>query len=212
MLGSEQIDACTRYVMERARFVIESFGPRPPGSDAERQTQELVKADLEQCCDGPVTFEAFQVAQKAFFSMQMVGGVLALGAFVGYWVHPAIAFALVTLAAIVMYNQLLRYRLFLDPFFPKKTSYNVAGRQSPAGPIKRRIILNGHPDAAYEWRFNYLAPKQFPFIVLYSLLGLVVTIFGSGIATLAVWIAPESSRWLVVGIGCLLGLFVPGSV
>ncbi|HRI88402.1 MAG TPA: M20/M25/M40 family metallo-hydrolase [Candidatus Hydrogenedentes bacterium] len=212
MLGSEQIDACTRYVMERARFVIESFGPRPPGSDAERQTQELVKADLEQCCDGPVTFEAFQVAQKAFFSMQMVGGVLALGAFVGYWVHPAIAFALVTLAAVGMYNQLLRYRLFLDPFFPKKTSYNVAGRQSPAGPIKRRIILNGHPDAAYEWRFNYLAPKQFPFIVLYSLLGLVVTIFGSGIATLAVWIAPESSRWLVVGIGCLLGLFVPGSV
>ena len=126
MLSDEQVRACARYVLERARFVIESFGTRPPGSGAERQAQELVKADLETCCDGPVAFEEFRVAQKAFFSMQAVGGVLTLAGVALYWVHPALTLLSGLAAAIVMYNQLLRYHLFLDPFFPKKPSYNVA--------------------------------------------------------------------------------------
>lgn len=212
ILNSEQVRVCTHYVMDRARYVIESFGPRPPGSEAERKTQELVKADLEACCDGPVAFEEFPVAQKAFFSMQAISGVLTLGAVVVYWIHPALTLALAVAAATVMYHQLLRYHLFLDPFFPKKPSYNVAGRQTPAGKIERRIILNGHPDAAYEWRFNYLAPKWFPLMVLYTLIGLAALLAGSSVAVLALLIAPASLAWLVYAIGLALLFLVPAGV
>lgn len=203
---------CARYVMERARFVIESFGLRPPGSEAERKAQEVVKAELEGCCDGAVSMEAFPVAQKAFFSMQAVGGVLTLAGALLYWVHPLITLALALIALTVLYHQLLRYHLLLDTFFPKKTSYNVAGRQLPAGPVKRRIILNGHPDAAYEWRFNYLAPKLFPLITFYTLVGLfavfVVGLVGSGILLFG---APEH-QWLLRPVGLAMFLFLPGAV
>ncbi len=212
MLNKEQIAACTQYVMERARFVIESYGLRPPGSEAERKTQELVKSDLEACCDGPVSMEEFPVAQKAFFSMQAIGGVLTLTGFVLYWVHPAFALLLGLAAIFILYHQLLKYHLLLDTFFPKKPSYNVAGKQSPSGPMKRRFILNGHPDAAYEWRFNYLAPKYFPLIVLYTLAGLVVALLGSGIATVATLLAPESTGTLTTTIGYVMAAFVPGSI
>ena len=212
MLTDAQITECARYVMDRARHVIESFGPRPPGSEAERKTQELVKADLEACCDGPVLMEEFQVAQKAFFSMQSISGVLTLAAVGLYWVHPAWTFLMAVLSAVVMYNQLLRYRLFLDPFFSKKTSYNVSGRVSPKGKVERRIILNGHPDAAYEWRFNYLAPKLFPAIVLYTLAGLVVLLGGSLIAVVALFLAPVASASFVYAIGIVVLLFASAGV
>lgn len=209
MLRDDQIRECTAYVLQRARFVIESFGPRPPGSEAERKTQELVKEDLEACCDGPVTFEEFQVAQKAFFCMQAVGGALTLAGLALYWIHPALTLCLGVAAAVVMYNQLLRYRLFLDPFFPKKPSYNVAGRQSPANAVERRIILNGHPDAAYEWRFNYLAPKRFPILVLYTLIGMVLLLVGSALATVAQLVAPAASSGLIYAIGLAMLLLAP---
>src|SRR5690606_13329622 len=76
-------------------------------------------------------------------------------------------------ALSVLYFQLVRYKLLLDPFFPKKTSYNVYGALKPSGEVKRRIILNGHPDGAYEWRFNFLMPKRFPLFVAGSLLGMI---------------------------------------
>ena len=212
MLTDAQIAECARYVMDRAKHVIESYGPRPPGSEAERKTQELVKADLEACCDGPVSIEEFQIAQKAFFSMQSISGALTLAAVGLYWVHPIWTFVLAVLSAVVMYNQLLRYHLFLDPFFPKKPSHNVAGRVSPRGKVERRIILNGHPDAAYEWRFNFLAPKWFPAIVLYTLLGLIVLLGGSLIAAIALVLAPVASTWFVYAIGIVVLLFAPAGV
>ncbi|MCC6154463.1 MAG: M20/M25/M40 family metallo-hydrolase [Candidatus Hydrogenedentes bacterium] len=212
MLTESQIANCARYVLERARYVIESFGPRPPGSEAERKTQELVKADLEAYCDGPVSIEEFRVAQKAFFSMQAISGVLTLAAVGLYWVHPIWTFVMATLSAVVMYNQLLRYHLFLDPFFPTKTSCNVSGRIAPKGKVERRIILNGHPDAAYEWRFNYRAPRLFPATVLYTLLGLIVLLVGSIVGTVALLAAPVTLGWLVYAIGILIALFAPAGV
>lgn len=212
LLDEAQRDACAQYVLDRARFVIESFGPRPPGSEAERRTQELVRADLEGCCDGPVSFEEFAVAQKAFFSMQRISGVLTVAAVAAYWAHPALGMLFALAAAVVMYQQLLRYRLFLDPLFPKKPSYNVAGKQSPAGATKRRIILNGHPDAAYEWRFNYLAPKWFPRIVLYTLIGLLLLVAGTTFGTILAVLVPDSTRGIVRGIGVVLLFAAPGGV
>ena len=212
MLNEAQIRACSQYVLQRARYVIETFGPRPPGSVTERRTQELVKADLEASCDGPVTFEEFRVAQKAFFAMQAVGGALTLAAIALYWVHPAIALLLALTSATVMYNQLLRYRQFLDPFFPKKPSYNVAGRQRPSQRIERRVILNAHPDAAYEWRFNFLAPKWFPLLVLYTLVSLVALLLGAAIATTAVLVAPAVASELGHWIGIALLALAPAGV
>ena len=212
MLNSQQLDTATAYVTERARFVIESFGPRPPGSEAERKTQELVREDLRAVCDGEVTMEEFPVAQKAFFCMQAIGGVLTLAAFSTYWLHPAWALFFTLASLFILYHQLLRYHLLLDPFFPKKPSFNVAGRQLPKGEVKRRIILNGHPDAAYEWRFNYLAPKYFPLITAYTIVGLVVMLLGSAVATVAALFFPASSGGLLTIIGGILAVFVPGGI
>ena len=131
-MGGFDRDACVAYVLSKTREVV-AFGQRPPGSPAEMQAQQVVKAELEACCDGPVALEEFQVAQKAFMGMQRVCAVLLLLAAVGYWVSPWCAAPLSLVALVVIVQQLVRYKLLLDPYFPKKPSSNVDGRVAPSG-------------------------------------------------------------------------------
>lgn len=186
MLNDSRLQECAAYVTERTKHVIETFGPRAPGSEAERKTQELVKNELEAICDGAVIMEPFAVAGKAFFAMQAVSSLLLLISVFALAIHPLLSLALDALAFTVIYFQLVRYKLFLDPFFPKSTSYNVYGSIRPKGEIRRRIILAGHADAAYEWRFAYLFPGRFRYVMMLLIVG-VAGIVLLHIAAVAAW-------------------------
>lgn len=201
--------ACTAYVIDKTREVC-AFGQRPPGSNAETKAQHLVKFELEGCCDGPVSIEPFQVAQKAFMGQHAVCAALLLAASVGYWISPWCAAPLSLLALLVIVQEVLRYKQFIDPFFPKQTSHNVYGRVAPEGPMKRRIVLNGHPDAAYEWHFLYHYPKIFPLFVISSLAGLFAKV-ALDVAFLLLsngWETGYTGPWLYLGLAQLL--FLPG--
>lgn len=216
MLNAEQTSACAHYVLDKTRHVIDSFGPRPPGSEAEAKTQQLVAQELEAVCDGEVKVEPFLVAPKAFMGMQRVAGLLAIVATVYYWfsAHGAVLFS--GTAILILFFQLVRYRQLLDIFARKSTSFNVSAVQKPTGEVKRRIILNAHPDAAYEWRFNYSVPKLFPWLTRFSVIALIgkfltdaaFLLLGGG------WEGGYTGLWLYVGIfqlclipGALVGVF-----
>jgi len=104
------------------------------------------------------------------------------------------------MAAFVL--ELGLYKQFLDPLFPKKTSYNVFGSQQPEGAAIRRVVINGHPDGAYEWNFNYRVPKLFVPITASAILGIffkmvsdaAFVLLGNG------WADGYSGVWMIVGI------------
>ena len=171
-MGAFDRDACVAYVLEKTREAI-AFGPRPAGSPAEALTQRMVRAELAASCDGDVSLESFPVAQKAFMGQHRVCAVLMLVGSLGFLVSPWYSLPFTILAMVVIVQELLRYKLFIDPFFPKQTSHNVLGRQRPQGETRKRVVLSGHADAAYEWFFLYRFPKVFPLIVAASLLGLL---------------------------------------
>ena len=207
-------DACTRFVLDKAREIC-TFGQRPPGSAAEQRAQELVRDELAGFCDVPPVMEPFQVAQKAFMGQHRVCGVLMLLAAIGYWISPWCAAPFSLLAFVVIIQEVLRYKLFIDPFFPKQTSFNVYGRVAPSGPLRRRVVLNGHPDGAYEWFFLYNYPKIFPVFVITSLVGMLAKIvidlafliFSEG------WHCGYTGTWYYVGLfqlvllpSCVIGI------
>lgn len=88
MLVQDLADNTADYVLQTARQVVDSFGPRPPGSDGEERAQRFLQDELARVTDGPVRFEAFPVAQKAFFSTPRITGALLFEAIVGWWVSP----------------------------------------------------------------------------------------------------------------------------
>lgn len=210
MLDTNQIEACAAYVLEHTRIVVERCGDRPPGSEGERRAVEYVRDELAECVDKPVELETFPVAPKAFMSFPRVSGCLALTAILAYWWSPGAAVIFTGLGLVVALQEQLRYKQFLDPLFPKRQSTNLIAVQQPTGPIERRVILNAHPDAAYEWRLLYRFPRRFPVFVLWSLLCLPLLflldtafwIFGNG------WADGYGGLWGVLG--SLQLLLLPG--
>ena len=205
----ECYNTLAEWVINQTREVIETFGARPPASVGERNAMLHIAEGLKPFADEPVKLEECKVAPTAFFRMQMVGGIFGLLAVAIYWVSPALALSVSLLPILVQYFQLLRYRLFLDPFFSKSTSLNLSATLKPEGVIKNRIILNAHPDAAYEWRYNYYFNKRFSLMVAFMLMGMF---FAPLICGLGWWFEHIGNEELKRYCGLGLLLFLPGSL
>jgi len=169
-----------RTIKTAIKDILNRHGERPPGSPGERACQEQLKQELDEA-GLETTLEPFPVAQKAFMSMPWVASLLTLCALPLYWVAPRLAPIPVLLALVVFVCELVFYKHILSPFFPKSTSLNLTAMLPPSGERKQRIILAGHADAAYEWRFNRWFPRIFPLFGIWVFLS-VLYVLGTTLA------------------------------
>ena len=143
--------------------------------------------------------------------MPAVTGLLLAGAIGGWWVSPWLAMVMSATAVLIVVGELGCYRQLIDPVFPKGTSHNVRATQQPSGKVLRRLVLNAHPDAAYEWRWHYWFPRTFPLLVGCGF-ATIVAVFLIDVAAVAL----DSVGALAPGPRTALGLvqlaFVPGAL
>ena len=143
------------YAIKSIKNVVKQFGPRPVGSQAETDAQAYMKADLDKFCDETAR-EEFQVSDKAFMAWVPLGAALLILSAAFYTLGWAVVgLALTVLALFFIVGEFVLYKPVLDGFFPKKTSGNVVGVRKAAGETKRRIIVSGHTDSAFEWTYTY---------------------------------------------------------
>jgi len=175
------------FAVRGIKKVCKECGPRPPCSPQEKKAQEMMRKDLETCCDS-VRMETFKTAPRAFMGWVRlavaVGFLSALAYNLGY---ALVGVALISLEILIMLLEFGMYKQALDVFMPKKESQNLIGVRKPAGEVKRRIILNGHADSANEWWFTYLGYKYFGKPVV--MIPVIVVAFGSMLFSLGVYIA-----------------------
>lgn len=172
----------TNFSVRGIKKICKDVGPRPAGSEQEHEAQKLMAAELDGACD-KVEIEPFDVHPGAFLGWILTDGIMMIAAIVLFFFGmSAIALALCALSLIFAIVEFLLYKKLLDPFFPKKTSYNVVAVRKPKGEVRRRIIFSGHADSANEWRFTYYGGSKLlvPIIGLSFvgiLLGLVLGIW-----------------------------------
>lgn len=172
----------TNFSVRGIKKICKDVGPRPAGSEQEHEAQKLMAAELDGACD-KVEIEPFDVHPGAFLGWILTDGIMMIAAIVLFFFGmSAIALALCALSLIFAIIEFLLYKKLLDPFFPKKTSYNVVAVRKPKGEVRRRIIFSGHADSANEWRFTYYGGSKLlvPIIGLSFvgiLLGLVLGIW-----------------------------------
>lgn len=197
---SSSNNSSVEYVINNIKKIIQEFGPRDPGSEGETEAQKYIKDELSQYVD-EVHMEPFQVAPKAFMGFCPVVGVIVLISILTYWFYPIVAFILSALAILILIQEFVRYKQFLDPFFPKRISHNVWGIKKPKGEIKKRIILAGHIDAAYEWRYSRRNPKMIRIILFPALIGIffkIITDFLSVLFNYG-WSSDWGLLWRIIG-------------
>lgn len=168
----EWIHPAAQYVIDRTKHVIETFGPRDPGSEGERRAQEYVLQELKKYAD-QTHLESFQLAPKAFMGFMPVTGSLLIISMLLYPFLPLFAFISAALGAFIAVCEFLLYRQVLDPLFPKKTSHNVYAIRRASGETKRRIIVSGHIDAAYEMRYNLMGRWALLIVSAWAILGVL---------------------------------------
>ncbi len=164
---NSKVRECSNFAVREIKKVCKEIGPRPAGYDAEKQGQDYVEKLMTPIAD-EVKRESFTLSPKAFMSWVLVDGVITLVAAVlgiltlsglvggAENVLRIISVALSVVAIVVLLGEFLFYKKLLDPFFKKAESSNVICSRKPTGEVKRRIIIGGHIDSAYEWRYTHL--------------------------------------------------------
>jgi len=204
-LEQETAARLARIIKTSIGAIIERHGERPPGSPGERACQEQLKQEMETAGLKAV-LESFPVARKAFMSMPWVCSLLTLCALPLYWVAPHLAPVPVLLAVVVFICELVFYKHILSPLLPKYISLNLSAVLPPSGKRKQRIILAGHADAAYEWRFHRWFPRIFPLFPILLFLSVLYVLGTTLAAAVTGGVYTGSVLWQWLGLSHLFAL------
>lgn len=169
----------TNYAIKNIKKVSK-HGPRPVGSEAEKNAQLDMLSELETSCDS-VAREEFKCSDKAFMSWVPIGAVLLIISAAMFTLGlPIVSLALSAITLFFVLAEFIFYKPVLDIFFPKKTSGNVIGVRKATGETQKRIIFSGHTDSAYEWTYTYHGGHNAVLaIILTAVLAILVGIGGS---------------------------------
>lgn len=154
--------------------IIQQFGPRRAGSNAEKNAQQYFSEQLKTITNNVET-EEFRDALRAKFSSLKIFCLLYYVALVLPLWSLELAIAVSAVNAVVFFFHFLTYKDWLDVFYPKLTSRNVIGTIEPQGEVKQTVILSGHMDSTPEfiwwyyfrdWGIRMMFPAGIAFVTL----------------------------------------------
>lgn len=143
-------------MVKEITHIIKKFEKRDPGSKGEKDSCDYMAKVLKKDCGcEDVKVESFKTHPGAFYGWLFFTLSFALAAIAAFFFVPVLSIVLIAAAFFVVFAEFGFYKQLIDPCFKKKTSHNVTAIKKCKGETKRRIVFNGHPDAAWEWPVNY---------------------------------------------------------
>lgn len=153
------------YTVKEITNVIKKYGPRESGNEACFDAEKHLKKELDQFCD-ETHFEEYQMAPKAFLHFtKLVSAAIILGFVIclalvftnviSFFIAQCVFGILVSIGLFITAMEFLMYKRFMDPLYKKVTGHNLVATRKPRGEVKKRIVISGHIDSAYEWRHIY---------------------------------------------------------
>ena len=144
------------YMVGEITHICRNMKKRPPGSEGEREAAEYMAEILKtECKCQDVSVESFTEHPAAFYGYFWFSMVLNLFSAVGFFVHHIISIVSGILSLLLFFFQFILYKQIIDPLFPEKTGTNVTAVHNCEREVKRRVFINGHIDAAWEFPLNY---------------------------------------------------------
>ncbi|MDD7193127.1 MAG: M20/M25/M40 family metallo-hydrolase [Oscillospiraceae bacterium] len=152
----EKKDQAAKYMIDEITHICKTFEKRAPGSKGEQQACEYMADVLKKDCGcEKVSVESFKEHPGAFYGWIFFTITFVLLAIAFFFFAPIISLLLIIAGLAIVLLEFGVYKKVVDPLFKEKTGHNVTAIKSCTGETKRRIIFNGHPDAAWEWPVNY---------------------------------------------------------
>ena len=144
------------YILGEIKHICRDMKPRAPGSEGEREAAEYLASVLERDCGcGAVRLETFEEHPDGFYGYLYFSAALDVLCGLCFFSVPWLSLLFGALAILLMLFQFILYHQVVDRFFPRRQSVNVTAIRPCGGEVRRRVFLNGHLDAAWEWPVNY---------------------------------------------------------
>ncbi len=198
-------DEAAQYMIDEITYICNKFEKRDPGSKGEHQACEYAAKQMKDLGCDRVYVEEFKENPGSFFGWIYFTITFCFIALAFYFIQPIVSVIFIALGLTLCVLQFGLYKKTVDKFFKEKTGHNATGFKKPTGEVKRRIIFNGHPDAAWEWPFKY------KFTYLGFDIHMIVCFIGA-FYTLAISIARIAgaiSNELGIKLGLIALVFVP---
>lgn len=152
----EKKDIAAKYMLKEITHICKDMKKRSPGSEGEKQACEYMAKVLKKDCGCErAEVEAFDEHPGAFYGWLYFTLTFVLISIVTLFFCPIVSVILIALGFVLVLLEFGVYKKAIDFCFKKKTGHNVTAIKKCTGETKRRIIFNGHPDAAWEWPVNY---------------------------------------------------------
>ncbi len=148
-------DQAAQYMIDEITHICTKFEKRAPGSPGEKQACDYAAEQMKEYGCDRVYVDEFKENPGSFFGWIYFTITLCFLAFVSYFFVPALSIVFIALGLLLCFLQFGLYKKAVDKCFKEKIGHNATGFKKPTGEVKRRIIFNGHPDAAWEWPFKY---------------------------------------------------------
>ncbi len=152
----ENSDQAVSYMVKEITHICRDMKKRAPGSAGEREAGEYMADVLGKDCGcKDVLVEPFAEHPDAFYGYFYFSAAFGCLCAVSFFISPWLSIAFGAAALLLFILQFVLYKQVIDPLFPKKESVNVTAVRPCSGDVRRRVFLNGHIDAAWEFPLNY---------------------------------------------------------
>ena len=163
-----------RYITEGIKGICIRHKRRTAGSEAVRAAEAEMAEAMKDCVD-EIRVQPFDIHPQAFlgsvpleaFLCLCACGFFAAGVYAGQAWAYAVSLILMFAAVVIVIAEYALYRQMTDRLYPRRTGQNLYMVRRAKSTPKRRIILCGHADAAYEMPVL----KYLPTFVIYASIG-----------------------------------------
>lgn len=154
------------WAMREITNVIKRYGPRESGNNNCYSAQKHLKKEMDTFCD-ETGFESYKMSPKAFIHFTKTVSVAIILAVVvtlvlvftkvleGFFIPQIVVGTVVAVSLFITFFEFVLYKQLTDVLYKKIEAHNFYAKRKPQGEIKRRLVIEGHIDAAYEWRHIY---------------------------------------------------------
>lgn len=148
-------DEAAQYMIDEITHICNDFETRSPGTKGEEQACQYAAETMKALGCDRTFVEGFKENPGSFFGWIYLTISCCFLAFASYFFAPVLSIIFIAIGLVICFLQFGLYKKTVDKLFKEKIGHNATGFKKPTGEVKRRIIFNGHPDAAWEWPFKY---------------------------------------------------------
>ncbi len=157
--------------------IVNACGPRIAGSEADQRATGIIKDFMTESCDS-VEVEEFDVAPRVLQRLTEMITYAVVAGFVTFFISPVISLVIGLGSGTIFFISRWYDIEIIDRWMEKKKTANVIGIIKPSGEIKKRFIVSGHHDSAFNMtllhrQYVWLTPVL-EFFTTVSMLAMIV--------------------------------------